>query len=210
MLYFANPTSQRAIDAMLEGRIGFIDTPAQGNNRPVGVQWCADNGCFSDRWDEEKWWKFLVRNSASLDGCRFATAPDVVGDAAATAEKSTPWLAPIRGLGYPVAWVAQDGQECLPLPWGEFDALFIGGTTEWKLGSCARNLVHEAKRRKKWVHMGRVNSQKRFEYARFIGCDSADGTFLTFAPEENLDRLLSWIDAAEQGLLDLPELGART
>ena len=70
--------------------------------------------------------------------------------------------------------------------------LFIGGTTEWKLGRHARALVREAKQRGKHVHMGRVNSAKRYRYAEAIGCDSADGTFLTFGPDANLPRLLAW------------------
>ena len=177
---------------MREGSLGFIDTPAQGNVRPDGVMWCADNGCFSDRWDEAKWWTFLTNNTDRADSCLFAAAPDVVGDAAATMEKSAPWMPQIRALGYPVAFVAQDGLESLPVPWDEFDALFIGGSTGWKLGPHARELAAETKRRGKWLHMGRVNSERRFRYAAAIGCDSADGTYLTFGPDVNLPKLLSW------------------
>lgn len=208
MLYFGNPCGDRVVEAMRDGQIGFIDTPAQGNRRPEGVTWCADNGCFSDKWDETRWWQFLVDNAHASKTCMFAVAPDVVGDAAATSVKSTPWLGPIRELGYPVAWVAQDGQEDLPLPWDAFDCLFIGGSTEWKLGSAARDLVAEAKRRGKWVHMGRVNSKRRYDYARFIGCDSADGTYLTFGPDENLPKLLGWVDGASQSFIDYSEVTA--
>ena len=208
MLYFANPCGEKVVEAMCDRQIGFIDTPAQGNRRPEGVTWCADNGCFSDKWDEAKWWQFLVDNAHASKTCLFAVAPDVVGDAAATSVKSTPWLGPIRGLGYPVAWVAQDGQENLPLPWDAFDCLFIGGSTEWKLGSSARDLVAEAKRRGKWVHMGRVNSKRRYDYARFIGCDSADGTYLTFGPDENLPKLLGWVDGSSQSFIDYSEVTA--
>ncbi len=31
-----------------------------------------------------------------------------------------------------------------------------------------------------------------YRYAAAIGCDSADGTYLTFGPDVNLPRLLSW------------------
>ena len=205
MLYFANPCGEETMEAMCDGRLGYIDTPAQGNRRPGGVTWCADNGCFSDKWDEDKWWRFLVKNAEHSDTCLFAVAPDVVGDAAATAAKSTPWIEKIRELGYPVAWVAQDGQENLPLPWDRIDCLFIGGSTDWKLGAASRALVAEAKRRGKWVHMGRVNSRRRYEYARFIGCDSVDGTYLTFGPGENLPKLLGWVSGAAQGFLSFEE-----
>lgn len=192
MMYFANPCGDAVVRAMVEGKLGFIDTPAQGNRRPPGVTWCADNGCFSSRFDERRWWAFLERHAHEATTCRFATAPDVVGDAAATAARSRPWLPKIRALGYPVAFVAQDGLEHLRTPWDEFDALFIGGSTDWKLGREAATLTAQAKARGKWVHMGRVNSRKRFDYARAIGCDSVDGTYLVFGPQVNLPKLLGW------------------
>lgn len=194
---------------MRDGVIGYIDTPAQGNARPDGVPWCADNGCFSDKWDEAKWWKFLTDNAADAGTCLFAVAPDVVGDAYATTVRFRKWGARIRDLGYPVAYVAQDGLENLrgrtesggltfPVPWDSFDVLFIGGSTEWKLGPDARQIVAEAKARGKWVHMGRVNSERRFKYAASIGCDSADGTYLTFGPDANLPKLLAWTRLNDQ------------
>lgn len=184
---------------MQDGRLLYIDTPAQGNKRPDGVKWVADNGCFSDRWDEGKWWRFLVNNAHAASSCLFAVAPDVVGDAWRTHIKSLPWLPKIRALGYKVAYVAQDGIERWPMmPWPDFDVLFIGGSTEFKLGPVARDLVAEAKRRGKWVHMGRVNSERRWLYAQAIGCDSVDGTYLTFGPRTNLPALLAWGRNAHQ------------
>jgi hypothetical protein len=89
------------------------------------------------------------------------------------------WTGPTR-RGLPIALVAQDGLEhmerWLTLAWPRIDALFIGGTTTWKLGPAARALVREAQRHGLWVHMGRVNSLKRISYAAEIGCDSIDGT----------------------------------
>lgn len=42
--------------------------------------------------------------------------------------------------------------------------------------------------------MGRVNSAKRLARAAEMGCDSADGTYLRFAPTANLVRLLGWLE----------------
>ena len=42
--------------------------------------------------------------------------------------------------------------------------------------------------------MGRVNSRQRMAIAEWFGCDSVDGTYLTFGPDRNLPRLLSWAD----------------
>lgn len=198
MLYLANPCGPAVIEAMHARTIGYIDTPAQRNRRPAGVTWCADNGCFTTGYPgDEKWIAWLTKHSADAATCLFATAPDVVGDAAATLARSAPWLPAIRGLGYPAALVAQDGLEDLEVPWDTFDVLFIGGSTEWKLGGAARALVREAKGRGKHVHMGRVNSLRRYRYAQAIGCDSADGTFMVFGPDKNLGRVRSWIQHTE-------------
>lgn len=194
---------------MQAGRLGLINTPQQMSKLPDSVIWCADNGAFSKRFDERKWWAFLVKLAPRAESCRFAVAPDVVGDAAATLELSRPWLPRIRALGYPAALVAQDGLEDLEIPWDEFDALFIGGSTEWKLGPHARRIAAEAKRRGKWLHMGRVNSGRRWRYAEAIGCDSVDGTFLAFGPETNLPRLLAWLRNSEQSAIDMPEVTAQ-
>jgi hypothetical protein len=208
VLYLANPVGSGAVKAaMLDGELGFIDTPRQRNERYEGVTWCADNGAFSDKWDAEKWWSWLQepRQLDHLDTCLFAVAPDVVGDAHATTVLFREWGHRIRDLGYPVAYVAQDG---LGIHWNgtlhagdldgptvsfdSFDCLFLGGTDDFKLGARARSIVAEAKRRGKWVHGGRVNSRKRYRYMAAIGCDSADGTFLRFGPDINLPKLLSW------------------
>src|SRR5258706_10861219 len=80
---------------------------------------------------------------------------------------------------------AQNGLEQLTVPWDDFDVLF-GGDTAWKLGPEARELVAKARCRGKAAHLGRVNSQRRLQYAAAIGCDSSDGTFLAFGPDQNL------------------------
>jgi hypothetical protein len=199
----ANPCGEEVRDAMRNHRIGFIDTPAQGNIRPAEVIWCADNGCYTSGFPgEEKWLAWLARHAHAASTCLFATAPDVVGNAVATLQRSLPLLPRIRQLGYRAAMVAQDGLEALPapwvIPWDEFDVLFIGGSTSWKMGQHARDLVAQAKARGKWVHMGRVNSGKRFQYAEAIGCDSVDGTYLTYGPQKNLPKLMSWVNTAEK------------
>lgn len=197
-MYFANPTGS-AVHHMLTGRIGYIDTPLQGNKRPRGVQWCADNGCFNDKtFNEQRWWEWLQRNADDAGMCWFATAPDVMGDHAATVTRSRPWLPKIRALGYPAAFVAQDGATPDTMPWDDFDVLFVGGTTEFKLGADSRALIGEAQRRNKKVHCGRINSRRRYQAFAHLGVDSCDGTYLTFGPDINLPKLLSWLDDYQQ------------
>ena len=72
--------------------------------------------------------------------------------------------------------------------------LFIGGTDEFKLGPDAEAIGREAKDRGKWLHMGRVNSIKRLRIAKRMGCDSVDGTYLSFGPDKNTVRMRRFLD----------------
>jgi hypothetical protein len=163
-------------------------TPRMRQRPPAGQPWAADNGRFSSPADYTDAGFLTWLTTMPASSCLFATAPDVVGDATSTLLLSAPMYHRIRAAGYPVALVAQDGLERLRefIPWHDFDALVIGGTTAWKLGEAVVELVAEAKRRGKWVHMGRVNSLKRLRYAASIGCDSADGTVLQFDPNRKV------------------------
>jgi hypothetical protein len=195
--WFGNPTTQVVRDAMAAGVLGAITTPDQRNVWPTGVPWIADNGCFGKGYPgDEAWLAWLASRTPARDNCVFATAPDVVGDAAATLARSAPFLPRIRELGYRAALVAQDGLEDLVVPWDTFDVLFVGGSTAWKLGTDASQLVAEARARGKGIHFGRVNSLKRLRYAVAIGGPdvTCDGTFLAFAPAENLGRFRVWLD----------------
>lgn len=73
------------------------------------------------------------------------------------------------------------------------------GLTEWKLGHVAQRLARTAKPEfrpdaAKRLHMGRLNSGRRWRLAEVMGCDTADGTFLAHGPDKNLDRMRSWPD----------------
>ncbi|MGO1050732.1 hypothetical protein [Crossiella sp. CA198] len=194
MLYLGNASSPRIREAMAAGELGQMCTPAEGRTPLPGVTWAADNGCFGRGYPGDgRWLRWLDRHADAAERCLFATAPDVVGDAAATLARSTPWFEPIRERGYRVALVAQDGLTAADVPWSAVDVLFVGGSTEWKLGDQAVRLAAETVDRGLTVHMGRVNSGRRWRYATGLGCDSADGTFLAFAPDANLARLRAWM-----------------
>jgi len=64
--------------------------------------------------------------------------------------------------------------------WEEFDCLFIGGDIEWKLGEEALRLIECARKARKHVHVGRVNTRKRLRYFQLAGAHSVDGNALKF------------------------------
>lgn len=179
--------------------IGLLDEiTAPGWPSQPGVPFAVDNGRFGKNWwGYDFWWNGLQK--FPKEECLFVVAPDVVGDAEATLKDSLPWLPRIREAGYPAAFVGQDGQELLPVPWDEFDVFFIGGSTDWKLSPEVAVLVKEAKANGKLVHMGRVNTRKRIRYAHSIGCDSVDGTTLAFGPDYYLPRILKWMNEVNRG-----------
>jgi hypothetical protein len=173
--------------------LGFMNTPQMKNKMPHNAPWGADNGRFSnpDAYTDDGYLGWLKEQPGKR--CLFAVAPDVLGDHKATVELSLPLLPRLRNLGYQAAFVAQDGWSEHNTPWGEFDVLFIGGTTGFKLGrgACA---IAAGQARGKWIHMGRVNSFSRLRVAAALGCNSVDGTFLKYAPDINEPRMLRWFD----------------
>jgi hypothetical protein len=162
------------------GLLGGLTTPARWGDAAeyinLGAKWAMDNGAFSGL-DEEAYLEMLEANAKYAASCSWCVVPDVVYNAPATLEMWHKWWAIVAGYEYPLAFVAQNGLEKMPgeIPWSDFDCLFLGGDTEWKLSHAAWSLTEEAKSRGKWVHMGRVNSQRRLRIAAEFGCDSIDG-----------------------------------
>ena len=184
--------------------IGSLRTFNGWSRRDLPGVWAADNGCFNqpDKYTDEGYLSWLARFDTS--DCLFATAPDVVADAEGTRHRAYPLMPCIRQLGYRAAFVVQDGETPERVHWDELDAIFIGGSTEWKLSQHAATLASAAKQRGKWVHMGRVNSYRRMRLAAAIGCDSVDGTFLAFGPDKNERQLVGWLHSLhQQPLLEL-------
>jgi hypothetical protein len=163
--------------------------------------WAADTGLFgeSTRYDFDLGTYLRKLASMPKHSCLFATAPDVFGDGEATLKLSLDVLPQIRALGFPAAFVAQPGVP--KYPWDEFDCLFMGGSDEFKQTEGQR-LLKEAKHRSKWCHIGRVNSTKRYLWAREQGYDSADGTHIAFCPTKNVKRVLSWVTSSRQLTLE--------
>jgi hypothetical protein len=174
-------------------RLGFMLTPRMGQTQPSDTVWAADNGRFSapHLYTDDGYLRWLATRDPT--DCLFAVAPDVLADHKATVALSRPMLLRIRNAGYRVAFVAQDGWDEATAPWDEFDVLFIGGTTAFKLGR-GGDAILAARQRRKPVHMGRVNSYRRLRLAAAVGCSSADGTFLKFGPDINEPRMLRWLD----------------
>lgn len=174
---------------MAAGLLGQMVTPNSGNVLESGVTWALDNGCFGDKWSEDRWRATLERY-ADAPHCLFAVVPDVVADSEATDERWRKYAHVVKDYGYRACYVTQNG--CREVP-NDADAVFTGGDDGWKLGAPAQRLADEFDG---WTHMGRVNTLRRLRFAYFHGYDSVDGTFLKFGPDINLPRLLRYLGHA--------------
>lgn len=151
-----------------------------------------DNGCFTDKWEEAQWLRYLDRCDRRAI---FAVAPDVPFNWDASWSRSEPYIARIRDMGFKVAVAMQNGVTVDDVPWDACDVIFLGGDTSWKLSTDALYIANAARDRGVHVHMGRANSTKRFVRAVAMACDSADGTFLKHGPKELMaTRLKAMLD----------------
>lgn len=183
--------------------LGCMRTPDNDRGLPKGIQWAADCGLkvaiSTDPAMIDRYLGWLDRKRADLASCLFAVAPDVLGDAEACWERSRPLLPQIRALGYPVAFVAQDGFDAGAIDWAAFDVLFIGGKPhadkrqEWKRSETGGYAaIRAAHAHSKPVHVGRVNGEAYLRNLAYAGVRSADGTQLTWL--SMVPRTLRWLD----------------
>ena len=137
------------------------------------LPWAIDNGAFAG-FNQRAFIALLEREKHRQQDCVFVAVPDVVGSARRTLEIFDRWRTKL--YGWKLALVAQDGQEDLPLPWDYINAVFIGGSTKFKVSDAAAQIVSAAKILGKWVHVGRINEGARFKHFEELGADSFDGT----------------------------------
>lgn len=165
-----------------------------------GRAWAADNDCFQGL-DAFAYKKMLL--GLPVAGCRFVTVPDVVGDHAATLRLWRQWSPYVISLGFPAAFVLQDGCEGFGDVPETAGAVFVGGSTVFKLSQPAAKIVRDARREGLWVHMGRVSTQRRIIYAQSIGCDSFDSSAFSKWSDRDIPWALRMLDsgAYQQSLL---------
>ena len=180
--------------ARVDGAVGHLIVPTQWSQRTKAQlrpgQWAIDNFAFK-HFDTAAFLRTL-EHFHDIPGCLFASAPDVVADAAATRVLWPFWSKVIRGVGLTPAFVLQDGIAADQVPWDEGIAIFVGGSTAFKEGPVARSLMGLAKARGLWVHVGRVNGRRRFQMMRLAGADSIDGSGYSLAPDTNIPKVAAW------------------
>lgn len=157
--------------------VGQLITPLTRFRNTGRRVFAIDNGAYS-HFNRQSFLSLLERERDNREHCKFVVAPDVVGSARRTLEAFHEWYPKL--CGWKIALACQDGQEDFPIRWDLIDAVFIGGSTQWKVSDSAKQIVKCAQLLGKWTHMGRVNSADRIQLAQEWGVDSVDGTGLLF------------------------------
>lgn len=132
-----------------------------------GMPWAADNEAYSLGFNPNRFFPWLETMKPYKGNCLFIPLPDVVGNSITTLNQWRNWV--VRFWSWPLAFVAQDGQENLPFPdLSTFGTLFIGGSTEWKLSAGATECIKRGQAAGKHIHIGRVNWGKRYRAFRIL------------------------------------------
>lgn len=186
-------------------RFGRLKTPANGNSvqsiLESGVFWACDNDCYKQL--SRKKYIRMLRVVSRQPRLLWVAAPDVVADADATLLRFKLWRPTLEYYELPIAFVAQDGQEDRPVPWSAIRCLFIGGSTTWKEGPHAARLIREAHDRSKWVHVGRVNTLRRYWWLSSLPVDSIDGTAFSKWPDKYIPWMLRRFEGVQHRMEEL-------
>ena len=156
-----------------------------------------DNGAFSGL-DIKGFKSLLARYYDDRADCKFVAIPDEVANHKQTLKlwDEHQHLAD----GYKKAFVIQDGFDEWP---SNADAVFIGGSTEFKDSYECQQIVLAALKDNKHVHVGRVNTFYRFYHFHCLGAHTCDGSGVSMYDHmlENIKKLLKNKDLRVQSYL---------
>jgi hypothetical protein len=153
---------------------GYLITPYGGGKHALesNNRFGVDNDSYTGKFDRDKFLRLLDKIAPHKDRCLFINPPDVVGNAIQTTNLYHEWYTEIKGRELPISYILQDG--CVGIPDLKPNALFVGGSTEFKLSQWVLKLLQVVKS-DYWIHIGRVNTLRRLLHFRYVA-DSFDGT----------------------------------
>lgn len=196
--------------------LGRFTQPRSKNNlqdlASCGLWWAADNDALNG-FDVDAYLAMLDEiRTGDVSRLLFVTAPDAAemlpDRTVRVSWEGTLWLwkswrKALQARGLPLAIVLQDGATADSVPWDDIAAVFLGGSDAFKDGPGAAALLLEARRRGKWVHVGRINTQRR-ERLLWPLCDSFDGSQYSMFPDTHIPACLARLATQQASML--PEL----
>lgn len=189
----------RHLAAKFPGRIGHIYGPDGWRGPFAEFPYVLDNGAWpafvrSKPFDDAAYQRLIGRAALASIAPDWIAVPDVVCDKDATIENWYRRAPELRKLGWPLAFVVQNGMVKEDVPAGA-DVVFVGGSTEWKWGTVTYWCQHFPR-----VHVGRVNTEKLLWQAHRAGAESCDGSGWFRGDRAQLDGL--WYYLADSEGLD--------
>ena len=155
---------------------------ATGVHRTEGFPYAVDNGAwtaFNQKrpFDEALFTKVLKNLGRGAD---WVVVPDIVEGGLKSLEFSLGWLPRVASESRRQLIAVQDGMSTADVEGllSPVVGLFVGGSTAWKLGTM-RAWGELAVKRSCWLHIGRVNSERRIALCAEAGAHSFDGTSAT-------------------------------
>lgn len=176
--YASRTGTRRNLDALRSCGWRLL-VSASGCVRTEGFGYALDNGAWSaythgNSFDEKSFSLALAKVGPGSD---WTVIPDIVAGGHASLSLSLQWMRRVLDVS-PVALLAvQDGIgiDDVRQYLGRRVGIFVGGSTSWKLHTlrlwCALGREIGC-----WVHVGRVNSQRRINLCKAAGATSFDGT----------------------------------
>jgi len=178
MIGYASRTgTRRNLDALRTAGWRLMVTPI--SLRPEGMRYALDNGawaahCSGHPWNADAFLRAVAKLGAQAD---FIVLPDIVGAGQASLRRSLTWLPFLLGSCGRLLIPVQDGLEPRDISHliGQNIGIFVGGSTAWKLKTLGQ-WGQLAARTRSYLHVGRVNTQRRIARCAAAGADSFDGT----------------------------------
>lgn len=187
--YTSRTGSKRTLAALWEHGWRLL-VNAYGVHRCEGFRYAIDNGAAQqvgkrngsltqrEKWDPGRYSAVLESHGRGAD---WIVAPDIVAGGLDSLRRSESWLPTVSQYAMPLIAV-QDGMEPADV-WpllGAHCGIFVGGSTEWKLGTLPR-WGEVSRETGCHLHVGRVNSQTRIAFCEGEGAHSFDGTCALYA-----------------------------
>lgn len=155
---------------------------ATGAHRTEGFPYAIDNGAWTAfqqgrPFDEALFYSLLKRLGAGAD---WVVVPDIVEGGLKSLDFSLSWLPRVLQHSRRALVAVQDGMQTSDIEHllGPSVGLFVGGSTDWKLATM-NSWGAVSRRRSCWLHIGRVNSERRIALCAAAGAHSFDGTSAT-------------------------------
>jgi hypothetical protein len=175
MIAYASRTGTRRNLAALRRHGWRLIVSAAGRHSNEGFPYAIDSGAWSG-FEDDQFRRCLDKLGQGAD---WIALPDIVCGGDCSLDLSLSWIDTVAGYGAPLLLVVQDGMRAdvirLVLADARLAGLFVGGSTDFKLQTLP---LWAALTRSvgKYLHVGRVNSQRRIWLCEAVGADSFDGS----------------------------------